>query len=100
MRMFRCAGVYYRRNDMFTGESETGISFEPMAGAESRPFRKETVWSAAADGSSGMVWRRSPREMESLIEQLLVRRSRVKESIDRFRNSDRRAVSQMGRTGW
>jgi hypothetical protein len=85
-------GVYYR-NDVYREVSDWQ-SFEPwLTHIETMP--EETVWAAAADvppdwygGDIG--------ELEALVERLLQRRSRVRELIDAFRNSDRNPFPNWG----
>lgn len=88
-------GVYYR-NDVYRGI--TGWeSFEPwLTRLETIPA--ETVWAAANDvppewygGDLG--------EMEDLVEKLLVRRSRIRELIEAFGNSDRKPFPKWGTAG-
>jgi len=96
-------GVYYR-NDVYR-EIKGWESFEPwLTRLETMPA--ETVWSAANEvppewygGDQG--------EMESLVEKLLTRRSRIRELIEAFGNSDRKpfpkwgtAGREMEETGW
>jgi len=88
-------GVYYR-NDVYR-EVRGWESFEPwLSRLESMPA--ETVWAAANDvppewfgGDQG--------EMESLVEKLMARRSRIRELIEAFGNSDRRPFPKWGTAG-
>jgi hypothetical protein len=86
-------GVYYR-NEVYRGV--TGWeSLEPWL-TRIEQFSEETAWSIANDvppewygGDLG--------EMEALVKGLLRRRSRVRELIEAFRNSDRRPFPNWGR---
>ncbi len=88
-------GVFYR-NDVYR-EVRGWESFVPwLERIETMP--EETVWAAAADippewygGDIG--------EMEALVEKLLARRSRVRELIEAFRDSDRRPFPKWGEAG-
>jgi hypothetical protein len=88
-------GVYYR-NDVYR-ETIGWESFEPwLTRLETMPA--ETVWTAANEvppewygGDQG--------EMEALVEKLLARRSRIRELIEGFRNSDRKPFPKWGATG-
>ncbi len=88
-------GVYYR-NDMYR-EIVGWESFEPwLTRLETLPA--ETVWAAANEvppewygGDQG--------EMEVLVEKLLARRSRIRELIEGFRNSDRKPFPKWGARG-
>jgi hypothetical protein len=88
-------GVYYR-NDVYREITGWG-SFEPwLTRLETMPA--ETVWAAANDvppewygGDVG--------EMEDMVEKLLVRRSRIRELIEAFGNSDRRPFPKWGVAG-
>ena len=85
-------GVYYR-NDVYR-EIRGWESFEPwLSRLETLPA--ETVWAAANEvppewygGDQG--------EMEALVEKLLARRSRIRELIEAFGNSDRRPFPKWG----
>jgi len=85
-------GVYHR-NDVYT--SITGWdAFEPwLTRIETLPA--ETIWSAAnevpPDWYGGDL-----SDMESLIEKLLVRRSRIRELIEDFARSDRQPFPNWG----
>jgi len=58
----------------------------------------ETVWAAANDVPP--EWYGGDQsEMEVLVEKLLVRRSRIRELIDGFGNSDRRPFPKWGASG-
>ncbi len=88
-------GVYYR-NDVYR-EITGWESFEPwLTLLETMPA--ETVWAAA--GEVPPEWYGGDMaEMEALIEKLLTRRSRIRELIDEFRNSDRRPFPKWGGKG-
>jgi hypothetical protein len=85
-------GVYYR-NDVYRQVADWQ-SFEPwLTRIETMP--EDAVWAAAADvppdwygGDIG--------ELEALIEKLLLRRSRVRDAIDAFRNTDRNPFPNWG----
>ena len=85
-------GVYYR-NDVY--RDVTGWdSFEPwLSRLETMPA--ETVWGAASEVPpewyGGDLW-----EMEALVEKLLARRSRIRELIETFGNSDRKPFPKLG----
>jgi len=85
-------GVYYR-NDVY--RAITGWeSFEPwLSRLETMPA--ETVWAAAGDVPPEW-YGGDPLEMESLVEKLLVRRSRIRESIEAFGKSDRKPFPNWG----
>jgi hypothetical protein len=88
-------GVYYR-NDVYRAVAGWD-SFEPwLTRLETLPA--ETVWSAANDvppqwygGDLG--------EMETLVEKLLARRSRIRDLIDGFRQTERNPFPNWGNTG-
>jgi hypothetical protein len=87
-------GVYYR-NDVY--RNVTGWeSFEPwLQRVETLP--EETVWSAANEVPP--EWYGGDQaDMEKLIEKLLARRSRIRELIEAFRESDRRPFPNWGTT--
>jgi hypothetical protein len=79
-------GVYYR-NDVYRGI--TGWeSFEPWL-TRLETIAAETVWAAASEIPP--EWYGGDlSEMESLVEKLLARRSRIRELIEGFGRSDRR----------
>ena len=85
-------GVYYR-NEVYR-EIREWSCFEPwLTRLETLPA--ETVWAAANEvppewygGDLG--------EMEALVEKLLARRSRIREQIEAFRDSDRRPFPNWG----
>jgi len=78
-------GVYYR-NDVYK-EIAGWESFEPwLTRFETMPA--ETVWAAASEVPP--EWYGDLGEMETLVEKLLTRRSRIRELIEMFGNSDRR----------
>ncbi len=85
-------GVYYR-NDVYQ-EIRGWESFEPwLTRLETMPA--ETVWAAA--GETPPEWYGGDMaEMEALVEKLLARRSRIRELIEDFRNSDRRPFPKWG----
>jgi hypothetical protein len=77
-------GVYYR-NDVYR-EITGWESFEPwLTRIETMP--EETVWAAASEVPP--QWYGDQAEMETLVEKLLARRSRVRELIEMFGKSDR-----------
>jgi hypothetical protein len=88
-------GVYYR-NDVYR-EITGWESFEPwLTRLETMPA--ETVWTAANEvppewygGDQG--------DMEALVEKLLTRRSRIRELIEAFGNSDRKPFPKWGMAG-
>jgi hypothetical protein len=88
-------GVYYR-NDVYREISEWEC-FEPwLTRMEMMPA--ETVWAAANEvppewygGDQG--------EMEALVDKLLARRSRIRELIEAFGNSDRKPFPKWGNGG-
>ena len=88
-------GVYYR-NEVYR-EITGWESFEPwLTRLETMPA--ETIWAAANDvppeWSGG-----DPGEMEALVEKLLARRSRIRELIGAFGNSDRKPFPRWGTGG-
>jgi hypothetical protein len=88
-------GVYYR-NDVYRGV--TGWeSFEPwLTRLETMPA--ETVWTVANDVPP--EWYGGDQsEMEALVEKLLARRSRIRELIEAFGNSDRKPFPKWGVAG-
>jgi HipA-like protein len=88
-------GVYYR-NDVYR-EIVGWESFEPwLTRLETMPA--ETVW-AAANEVPPEWYGGSQEEMEALVEKLLARRSRIRELIEAFGNSDRKPFPKWGRTG-
>jgi hypothetical protein len=85
-------GVYYR-NDVY--RNVTGWeSFEPwLQRLENMPA--ETVWSAANEVPP--EWYGGDlADMETLVEKLLARRSRIRELIEAFRDSDRKPFPNWG----
>jgi hypothetical protein len=85
-------GVYYR-NDVYRGV--TGWeSFEPwLTRLETMPG--ETVWNAANDVPP--EWYGGDlADMETLVERLLNRRSRIRDLIEGFRDSDRKPFPNWG----
>jgi hypothetical protein len=85
-------GVYYR-NDVYR-EITGWESFEPwLTRLENLP--EETVW-AAANCVPPEWYGGDQSEMETLVEKLLKRRSRIRELIEAFGNSDRRPFPKWG----
>ena len=86
-------GVYYR-NDVY--RAVTGWeSFEPwLTRLETMP--EETVW-AAANEVPPEWYGGDIADMEGLVEKLLKRRSRIRESIEMFGESDRKPFPLWGR---
>ena len=85
-------GVYYR-NDVYR-EITGWESFEPwLTRLETMPA--ETIWKSANEVPP--EWYGGDLEaMESLVEKLLARRSRIRELIEAFGNSDRRPFPKWG----
>ncbi len=85
-------GVYYR-NDVYR-EIAGWESFEPwLTRLETMPA--ETIWKSANEVPP--EWYGGDVEaMESLVERLLARRSRIRELIEAFGNSDRRPFPKWG----
>jgi hypothetical protein len=85
-------GVYYR-NDVYRSVAGWD-AFEPwLSRFETMPA--ETVWAAANDVPP--EWYGGDlSEMEALIEKLLARRSRIRELIELFGNSDRKPFPNWG----
>ena len=96
-------GVYYR-NDVYR-EITGWDSFEPwLTRLETMPA--DTVW-AAANEVPPEWYGGDLSEMEALVEKLLARRSRIRELIDGFRESDRKpfpkwggGMRKIGEDGW
>ena len=88
-------GVYYR-NDVYR-EVTGWESFEPwLTRLETMPA--ETVWKSANEIPP--EWYGGDQcEMEALVEKLLARRSRIREQIEAFGNSDRRPFPKWGEKG-
>jgi hypothetical protein len=85
-------GVYYR-NDVYR-EITGWEAFEPwLSRIEAMPA--ETVW-AAANEIPPQWYGGDQSEMEALVERLLARRSRIRELIEAFRNSDRKPFPKWG----
>jgi hypothetical protein len=88
-------GVYYR-NDVYR-EITGWESFEPWL-TRLETMAAETVWEAANDVPP--EWYGGDQaEMEALVEKLLARRSRIRELIEAFWNSDRRPFPKWGAGG-
>ena len=88
-------GVYYR-NDVYR-EISGWESFEPwLTRLETMPA--ETVW-AAANEVPPEWYGGDQSEMEALVEKLLARRSRIRELIEAFGNSERRPFPKWGGEG-
>ena len=85
-------GVYYR-NDVY--RAITGWeSFEPwLSRIETMP--DQTIWNAAEDIPAEWFGG-DPDELNALVEKLLARRSRIRELIEAFRNSDRKPFPKWG----
>jgi hypothetical protein len=85
-------GVYYR-NDVY--RNVTGWeSFEPwLQRIETMP--ESTVWDAT-DNLPADWYGGDEGELKSLVEKLLARRSRIRDLIEAFRNSDRRPFPNWG----
>jgi len=88
-------GVYYR-NDVY--RQITGWeSFEPWL-TRLEQMDAETLWNAA--GEVPPEWYGGDlSDMEALVEKLLARRSRIRELIEGFRDSDRRPFPNWGMVG-
>jgi hypothetical protein len=88
-------GVYYR-NDVYR-EITGWSSFEPWL-TRLETISESTVWAAANEVPP--EWYASPQEeMEALVEKLLARRSRIRELIVAFGNSERRPFPKWGAKG-
>jgi hypothetical protein len=88
-------GVYFR-NDVYR-EVRGWESFEPWL-TRLETMSAETVWEAANDVPP--EWYGGDQaEMEALVEKLLARRSRIRELIEAFGNSDRRPFPKWGEEG-
>jgi len=88
-------GVYYR-NDVYR-EITGWESFEPWL-TRLETMAAETVWEAANEVPP--EWYGGDQsEMEALVEKLLKRRSRIRELIEAFGNSDRRPFPKWGAGG-
>lgn len=87
-------GVYYR-NDVYQ-EVAGWEAFEPwLSRIETMPT--ETVWGAARDIPP--QWYGGDQvDLERLVEKLLERRSRIRDMIEDFRNSDRKPFPKWGVT--
>jgi hypothetical protein len=87
-------GVYYR-NDVYR-EITGWSSFEPwLTRLETIPA--SSVWAAAE--SIPPAWYGPQEEMEALVEKLLARRSRIRELIEAFGNSERRPFPKWKQKG-
>jgi hypothetical protein len=85
-------GVYYR-NDVYR-EITGWESFEPwLTRLETMP--EETVWEAANEVPPEW-YGGNLSDMEALVEKLLTRRSRIRESIEAFAKSDRKPFPKWG----
>jgi hypothetical protein len=87
-------GVYYR-NDVYR-EVKGWNSFEPWL-TRLETMAAETVWSAA-NAIPAEWYGGDQEELEALVERLLGRRSRIRELIEAFGNSDRRPFPKWGET--
>lgn len=88
-------GVYFR-NTVYQG-IKAWDAFEPWLSTMER-MPAETLWAAA--GEIPPEWYGGDLgEMEALVEKLLARRSRIRELIEAFANSDRRPFPQWGKAG-
>ena len=88
-------GVFYR-NDVYR-EIRGWSNLEPWL-TRIEHLSEDTVWAAAADVPPEW-YGGDVAEMEALIEKLLARRSRVREAIEAFRNSDRKPFPKWGEMG-
>ena len=88
-------GVYYR-NDVYR-EITGWESFEPWL-TRLETMAAETVW-AAANEIPPEWYGGDLSEMEALVEKLLARRNRIRESIEAFGKSDRKPFPKWGRMG-
>ncbi len=87
-------GVYYR-NDVYR-EITGWESFEPwLTRLETMPA--ETIWETA--NVVPPEWYGDQAEMETLVEKLLKRQSRIRELVEAFGNSDRRPFPKWGVRG-
>ena len=88
-------GVYYR-NDVYR-EIAGWDSFEPwLTRLETMPA--ETVWAAASEVPP--EWYGGDiAEMESLVEKLLARRSKIRDAVEAFGRSDRKPFPKWGEAG-
>ncbi len=88
-------GVYFR-NDVYV-EVRGWDSFEPwLTRIETMP--EDTVW-AAANSVPPEWYGGDQAEMETLVEKLLKRRSRIRELIEAFWKSDRKPFPKWGKVG-
>ena len=86
----------YPRNTVYEN-IRAWSAFEPWLGNMER-MPAETLWAAA--GEIPPEWYGGDlSEMESLVEKLLARRSRIRELIEAFAHSDRKPFPQWGRAG-
>jgi hypothetical protein len=88
-------GVYYR-NDVYR-EITGWESFEPWL-TRLETMAAETVW-AAANEIPPEWYGGDLTEMEALVEKLLVRRGRIRESIEMFGRSDRKPFPKWAEMG-
>ncbi len=87
----------YARNLVYAGV--TGWkSFEPWL-SRIEGIEESALWEIGEIGSAGVVRRRSRRDLERLMEQMLRRRGRVRELIASFRDSDREPFPNWDRAG-
>jgi hypothetical protein len=88
-------GVYYR-NDVY--RKITGWdAFEPWL-TRMETMAADTIWAAASEVPPEW-YGGNLSEMEALVEKLLARRGRIRESIEGFGKSDRRPFPKWGGTG-
>jgi hypothetical protein len=88
-------GVYYR-NDVYRDVTGWG-SFEPWL-TRLESMAAETVWAAASEVPP--EWYGGDlSEMEALVEKLLARRSKIRELIEEFGESDRKPFPKWGEMG-
>jgi hypothetical protein len=88
-------GVYYR-NDVYR-EVRGWESFEPWL-TRLETMEADTVWNAASEVPP-QWYGGDLSEMETLVEKLLQRRSRIRELIEGFGKSDRRPFPKWGEVG-
>jgi hypothetical protein len=89
-------GVFYR-NTVYQ-EVKAWNAFEPWL-TRMETMAAETIWAAA--GEIPPEWYGGDlAEMETLVEKLLARRSRIRELIEAFARSDRKPFPKWGDSGW